>query len=52
MKIIIESEVSEHMFTIYLTEAIMTNFLLREDVVLVTSYEDWFGQEILMYKVK
>lgn len=40
------------MFAISLVEAIMTNFLLRDDVVLVTSYEDWFGEEILMYKVK
>ena len=40
------------MFTIYLVEALMTNFLLRDDVVLVTSYEDWFGQEILMFKLK
>ena len=40
------------MFAISLVEAIMTNFLLREDIVIITSYEDWFGQEILIYKVK
>jgi hypothetical protein len=40
------------MFAISLVEAIMTNFLLREDIVIITSYEDWFGEEILMYKVK
>lgn len=40
------------MFAISLVEAIMTNFLLRDDVVLVTSYEDWFGEEILMFKLK
>lgn len=40
------------MFAISLVEAIMTNLLLREDIVIITSYEDYYGQEILMYKVK
>ena len=40
------------MFTIYLTEALMTNLLLQDGVVVVTSYEDWFGEEILMFKLK
>ena len=40
------------MFAISLVEAIMTNFLLREDIVIITSYEDWFGEEVLMFKVK
>ena len=40
------------MFNIYLVEAIMTNLLLNDDIVVIGSYEDIFGQEILMYKVK
>ena len=45
-------EVTKQMFTIYLTEALMTNLLLQDGVVVVTSYEDWFGEEILMFKLK
>lgn len=40
------------MFAISLVEAILTNFLLRDDVDIITSFEDYFGQEILVYKTR
>ena len=45
-------EASEQMFVISLVEAILTNFLLRDDVEVITSFEDYFGQEMLVYQTR
>ena len=52
MIINIESEVIKKMFVISTLEAILTNLLLSDDIVVITSYEDLFGQEMLVYKNK
>lgn len=41
------------MFTITMpvSEAIMTNILLKKEVILVTTFTDYFEQEIVVLKV-
>ena len=40
------------MFAISTIEAIMTNLLINNNVEIVTSFEDYFGEEILICKMK
>jgi hypothetical protein len=43
----------EQMFTIIMpvSEAIATNILLKKEVILVTSFRDFYEQEILVLKI-